>query len=125
MRHVIVRRVVIALAVALAGAAAGFAWLAGRPAAEEIARVASGDGVGPPGGEALFERHCAACHEAPGLAATLTAAPDTAAASAALRAFLDGHVEAGEVGPAEIRAIVEFLAAGGEPEAGGGPDAGR
>ena len=110
MRHALVRRVVLALVALLVGASALFAWRAGRPLAVGIAVEAVGSPSQGAAGAALFERHCADCHVAPDLAATLRGTPDPAAAATRLRAFLAVH---GEASDAEDRAIVEFLSSGG------------
>jgi len=116
MRHVLVHRTVLALAALLVAASALFAWAAGRPRAagpsgQGMGAAGAGAGAAPlADGAALFEQHCAACHAARELADPLRQAPDAAAASEALAAFLRRH---GEASDAEDRAIVEFLAAGG------------
>jgi mono/diheme cytochrome c family protein len=107
MRHVIVTRVVSSVAVLGAAAILAFTGAAVRRGGAPDARPPQ-ESSGP-GGAALFERHCAACHEEAGTARTYRAAADRAAARAELGSFLEGHF-----GPSPEAAalIAEHLLAG-------------
>jgi len=83
MRHVIVTRVTGGFVVLLLAAVLAFTWTARRPTAAPV--------PGAPSGEALFTRHCAACHDPADTAVGYRLADDQAAAAAELRAFLVDH----------------------------------
>jgi mono/diheme cytochrome c family protein len=90
MDHLLVRRTAWALCGFLAVAALLFGWLTSRSRPELQPAAASG--------EALFARHCSACHDAAALPAP--------GAGTDLEAFLASH---GDASPAEDRRIGEFL----------------
>jgi hypothetical protein len=116
MRHVAVRRAAVLAGAACLGWVALFAFLvADDPAvAVEPSAVSSAPAPGavtPPavtldGGDALYARHCASCHDADDLRAS-AGRPLDAAGRASLEAFLAGH---GGATADENRRIVEFLA---------------
>lgn len=111
MTHLIVNRVALAVClVALACAALFAALVSPAPVA------ATGDAPAPvsgvagavatPPGEALFEQHCARCHEAAEVSVAAGAASGPDAASAGLHDFLREH---GAASDAEDAAIVAWL----------------
>ena len=104
MRHVVVTRTVMVLALMSAGACLLFASYVGRAGRE---RPAGAPAV-TAGGE-LFERRCAGCHAA---AEVAPAADDPAVARASLLRFLAGH---GHSDAVESDRIADFL--GGVPPA--------
>jgi len=112
MTHLIVNRVVIALCVLALVSAAAFAWLIARePAPPVVAAAARSPGVAPAPaaqpGAALFEQHCARCHEVAEVALALRdAVADPDAASVRVLVFLEEHGRATE---AEDAAIVAWL----------------
>ena len=112
MTHLIVNRVVIALCVLALFCAAAFAWLVARDAAPPVAAAAArSPGAAPvpaaQPGAALFEQHCARCHEPVEAALALRdAAADPDVASARLLDFLKEH---GRATAAEDAAIVAWL----------------
>jgi mono/diheme cytochrome c family protein len=102
MRHALVTRITLALALLLAGASLLFAWGVRRPSrAASPALPPAERGIG----KALFARHCAGCHAAGELAEPFRRAADQAAAE--MLRFLEDHAPAG--GEAERRAIVEHV----------------
>jgi len=110
MTHVTVTRVVVALTGVFIAAALAFGWLANRGAREpEPAPVVSETAPVPPGGLALFERHCGMCHESADLRDRIRAAPDREALRRQWLDFLSSHGDASEE---EDRTIVEALMAG-------------
>lgn len=111
MTHLIVNRVALAVCLlALTGAALFAVLVAPRPAAETgdapagVSGVAGEVAMQP--GAALFERHCARCHEAAEVSVVLRAASGDDATSAGWRDFLRGHGAATDV---EDAAIVAWL----------------
>lgn len=103
MRHHLVTRIVISLAVLWTAAIVVFAWGVTRPAAP----VSEPPPTAGPSGEALFARHCAMCHgDAAGIGASYRAMTDRTAAAAEFRAFLVDHYGPSPEGSA---AIVEFV----------------
>lgn len=88
MRHHIVTRIVVSLAVVCVLAVVLFAWGVTRPSGPSGAAPA--ESVGPTG-EALFARHCAMCHDADEVGIVYRKSEDREAAVAAFREFLADH----------------------------------
>lgn len=107
MRHAAVLRLALALAGLLAAASLLFAWhRASRGAGAGSERAGGAPEEGP---DALFARHCGACHDRAELAAGLREAPDPARAVLELLDLLDGH---GSADGGEDRALAAWLLEG-------------
>jgi cytochrome c5 len=89
MRHHIVTRIVVSLAVLCVAAVAVFTWGVTRPVPSRPGAAAPS--AAEPDGEALFLRHCAMCHEAADTGRSFRDAADREAAIEEFRAFLDDH----------------------------------
>jgi hypothetical protein len=102
MRHALVTRICVALALVFAGASIVFAWAVRRPSrAESPAPAAQARAAR----EASFARRCAGCHTAEELGEPFRRAAGEA--EAAMLRFLEDHAPAGDA--AERRAIVEHV----------------
>jgi mono/diheme cytochrome c family protein len=99
MRHHIVTRIVVSLVILWAAAVVIFAWAVRQPAAPPADPTVEREG---PGGEELFARHCAMCHEPGAIGIAYREAPDREAAAAALAEFLADHYGPGPEGNARI-----------------------
>ncbi len=103
MRHVIVRRFAMVLALFFLGAAGAFTWVVGRertaphPAAEPASPAAA----------SVFDERCGSCHTLAELSATLRAGGSVRRLE--VERFLDQHAEAS---PEEDRLILDYLGAG-------------
>ncbi len=102
MRHVGVRRLATLLGVAFLLWGGVFAWLAGR---EPVERSPQPTPVSVPDGTALFERHCASCHDLDEMRTAAGSKGDTAR-QADLARFLEDH---GGASSEENRQILDFL----------------
>jgi mono/diheme cytochrome c family protein len=102
MRHVIVRRSALLLALLFFGAAGVFTWMVGpTPGAVPT-------GTAPQPAAAAFEQHCGTCHTVAELAATLRNA-DTVKRMEIERLLVD-H---GDAPPGDDRLILDYLATAG------------
>jgi mono/diheme cytochrome c family protein len=99
MRHHTVTRIVVSLVVLWAAAVVIFAWAVRQPAAPAADSGIAREG---PGGEDLFARHCAMCHEPADIAVAYREAPERESAARALAAFLVDHYGPGPEGNARI-----------------------
>jgi mono/diheme cytochrome c family protein len=88
MRHHIVTRIVVSLAVVCLLAVVLFAWGVTRPSSPS--GPAGTEPVGPTG-DALFARHCAMCHDADDVGIAYRKSEDREAAAATFREFLVDH----------------------------------
>jgi mono/diheme cytochrome c family protein len=106
VRHVLVVRAAVVLALALAAACVLFAWSVRR---EHVVAGAPAPDAAETDAETAFGTHCAACHTWDELRAALPREEDRARAAVSLLEFLDEH---GTASAAEDRAIVLRLLAG-------------
>jgi mono/diheme cytochrome c family protein len=102
MRHVIVRRFALLLALLFFGAAGVFTWMVG-PAPATMSM-----GPTPQPAAAAFEQRCGGCHTFTELAATLRNAD--AVKRMEIERFLAEH---GDAPPQDDRLILDYLAATG------------
>lgn len=106
MRYVVVKRVTVLLGLLFVLAAGVFAWLVrDEPPSQPAPRAAAPPDA--PAGAALFERHCAQCHDASDLGEQLRAGGEPTRAK--WGAFLEEH---GDAGTEADRLILEYLASG-------------
>ncbi len=105
MRHVAVRRVTLLLGAGLVLYAAAFAWFV-RDAPEPTTTPEQSIGGEPsvPDGRLLFQRHCAACHDAGDLAAQMQEGGPNARSTA--ETFLRDH---GDAADEDDRLILDYL----------------
>lgn len=88
MRHHIVTRIVVSLAVVCVLAVAIFVWGVTRPVGPSGPAPVEPAG---PTGEVLFSRHCAMCHDADDVGIAYRKSEDREAAVATFREFLADH----------------------------------
>jgi hypothetical protein len=103
MRHVIVRRFAMVLALFFLGAAGAFTWVVGRerPAPYQAAKPA------PPAAASVFDERCGSCHTLAELSATLRAVGSVRQLE--IERFLGQHAEAS---PEDDRVSLDYLGAG-------------
>lgn len=98
MRHQVVKRVTVLLAILVLLSAGAFAWLV-----RDQPETSPPPAQDAPAGASLFERHCTPCHSAGGLRQTFR---DSGATRAAWERLLGRH---GKATDEEDRLILDYL----------------